>query len=266
MRADVLTRHGAVVWFGWRKAWRDSVVIVMPLVMYVILIGVYASIYMVTPFEELGAQTEVRMETMVWYLALTEFVIMGSIFSFRDVRDEVLDGAFAVSLHRPTDYVSFKAFEWIGRLAFELPVFFLTGFAMAYALTGVIPFDLVDVPYLIASSLLGCLIICFVYVGIGLLEVWGPYSRAGYWISQKFIFLLGGLILPITIYPDVLEQIAWLTPFPAILTIPAGIAFNPSIEEMRTGVLIQLLWLGIVMWLAWFAQKRATRFYMEGRA
>jgi hypothetical protein len=39
-------------------------------------------------------------------------------------------------------------------------------------------------------------------IAIGLLDVWGQYARPVYWIWQKSLFVLGGLMLPLSLYPS----------------------------------------------------------------
>ncbi|MCB1557171.1 MAG: hypothetical protein KDJ15_07660, partial [Alphaproteobacteria bacterium] len=77
------------------------------------------------------------------------------------------------------------------------------------------------------------------------------------WISQKLAFLLGGLILPLQLYPEWLQSIAWLTPYPAMLNIPGKIAFDPSITDMAAALGIQLLWLAIIIACGFWMQARA---------
>lgn len=260
------TNYAAIWAFGLRKAWRERFVIVMPLVIYILLVTLYASVFRITPFEELTGTVAIRMETMIWYFTLTELIAVSFGFGFREVRDDVLGGAVATALHRPLSYVRLKLLEWAGRMAFDLPVFAAVGFVMAYQLTGMVPFGVEDIPFLLISIVLSALTMSCFYLAVGLMETWGPYARPAFWILQKVMFLFGGLILPIAVYPALLQKISWATPFPAILTVPARIAFDPGVATMAAGVAVQIFWLGAAVLIAASVQARVNRSLLEGRA
>lgn len=80
---------------------------------------------------------------------------------------------------------------------------------------------------------------------------------------QKMLFLFGGLLLPLEIYPDWMQTIAWATPFPAILYGPASYAFDKSGGEIALLLFIQSLWV-VLTSLAAIAALRAAR-YRIGR-
>jgi ABC-2 type transport system permease protein len=43
-----------------------------------------------------------------------------------------------------------------------------------------------------------------------------------FWVWQKLLFILGGLMMPLSIYPDWIQRVAHMTPFPSMLAGPAG--------------------------------------------
>ena len=59
---------------------------------------------------------------------------------------------------------------------------------------------------------------------------------------EKLLFIFGGLILPLSIYPDWMQKIAHLTPFPSILGARSALALeaNPY----------QIFWVGLSL-IAW---------------
>ncbi|MGF1455977.1 MAG: hypothetical protein ACFB6R_11465 [Alphaproteobacteria bacterium] len=251
----------AFIGFGQRRARLEWWIMAFPLTIYALLVGVFASIFAITPFEELGKSdaSGITGARMVWYVAITECVALATAGSFRDMRDIVLTGEYAASLHRPVSLMVLKTGEWIGRLSFDLPVFCLAATGLGLFFTGLFPFGPVQALFLGLSLMLSTLLLHWILAIVGLVEVWGPYGRPVYWIVQKVLFLLGGLILPIALYPQAIAAAAWLTPFPAILTIPGRIAFDPAPAVLVAGVAIQLFWLGVVGALLAAVQTRANR-------
>jgi ABC-2 type transport system permease protein len=53
------------------------------------------------------------------------------------------------------------------------------------------------------------------YLGIGLLAFWLHDVAPVYWVWQKLMFVLGGLLLPLELYPAFIQRVAAFTPFPS---------------------------------------------------
>lgn len=243
---------------GLRRAWRERFVIVIPMVTYTLLITIFASVFQVTPLEELPDAIRVGVPELIWYLALTESITFGGGYTFPEVRAEVLDGLFMASLTRPLSYFRIKLWNWVGQTPPRVLAFLVLGGMLTRWLAGSFA-DWRTIPLMLLSVGLGALIHGIIYFSLALLEVWGPYARPAMWISQKLCFLLGGLLLPITFYPHWLQTLAWMTPYPAVLNIPGRLAFHPPASEILAGLLTQVGWLAAVIALAYMVQYLATR-------
>jgi ABC-2 type transport system permease protein len=75
---------------------------------------------------------------------------------------------------------------------------------------------------------------------VGLSAFWtqeiGPFQ----WIWEKLLFSLGGLILPLTMYPQWAQTIAYLTPFPSILGSRSALVIDHSLSSFL-GVAVSLM-------------------------
>ena len=80
---------------------------------------------------------------------------------------------------------------------------------LAYALSGTIPFRATTVPPLVASLAAGAAVLLAVQILIGLSTAWLGTSRPLFFIVQKLVFVLGGIVLPLDAYPDAVVKIAW---------------------------------------------------------
>ena len=80
---------------------------------------------------------------------------------------------------------------------------------------------------------------------VGLTAAWVGSARAVFFIVQKFIFVLGGMIVPLTAYPAVLQHVAWATPFPAMLYAPASLVLEASPRHIVAMIELQIAWLGV---------------------
>ena len=91
-----------------------------------------------------------------------------------------------------TGFVAGEAFPGAGRLL---------GMALSAVLAS---------PLLVAS-----------YFMLGASCLWVKQAEPMFWIWQKSMFLFGGLLWPLALYPPAVQKLAWFTPFPAMLAAPA---------------------------------------------
>jgi ABC-2 type transport system permease protein len=255
---SVLEARTGFVVLGWRRGMSERLLIAVPIVTYTLLVAVFASIFRATPLGELPERIRVGAPALIWYLAITEMITFAGGYTFQEVRADVLDGQFVASLARPMSYIATKFWGWLGHTTLRVVVFFSVGIALATALSGSFT-DWRLLPLIWICVTIGALTHGIIYCALALLEVWGPYARPAMWISQKFCFLLGGLLLPIRFYPGWLQALAWFTPYPAILNVPGRLALAPTGAQMVQGLAIQIFWLLALLGLAFFVQYRATK-------
>jgi ABC-2 type transport system permease protein len=95
-------------------------------------------------------------------------------------------------------------------------------------------------------------------VGIGLLAFWIEDVTPVFWVWQKLLFVLGGLMLPIGLYPAWMQRLAGLTPFPVILAWPASFVLQGA--GVAPDVLARdlTIWAGLTAAAIWWLFRRAA--------
>ncbi len=63
------------------------------------------------------------------------------------------------------------------------------------------------------------------------------------WIYQKFIFILGGFLIPLDFYPSWLQVIAKALPFSAMIYGPSKLFIQPSWALLSNVLLLQAVWI-----------------------
>ena len=156
-------------------------------------------------------------DRLLWYIAFNEWVFIAVPELCHEVEQDLRSGRLAYLLPRPISYIGSKFSEGFGTLLLNLIVLGSVAFSFTWLWSGSLPFSL---PAFGLSLLLGLLagsVGLLFQLAIGLSTFWlreiGPF----YWIWEKFLFVLGGLILPLVAYPLWLQKIAYWTPFPALL-------------------------------------------------
>jgi viologen exporter family transport system permease protein len=248
---------------GWSETWEQRGALLGTLVNYAVILSLWANLYRQLRPQTL-ATASLGYTQVVWYLALTELVALGIGYAFRQIQDEILDGSVTALLVRPVGYVALTAAQEVGRMTAKIAALALPGAVLAYWLTGKAPFGVAVVPALALSVTAGAANLLAMQVLVGLSTAWFGTARPVFFIAQKLMFVLGGLILPLDAYPPVLVKVAWLTPFPAMLYAPASIALDPTWPHVAAMLAVQAFWLGAA-WLAIVATSAAfERRYVAG--
>ena len=103
---------------------------------------------------------------------------------------------------------------------------------------------------IVATVLAGVLaILCQMLIGLS--AFWLREVDPLYWLWEKCLFVFGGLLFPLTMYPETAKAIALWTPFPYILG-----------QRTFGGLFV---WIGIASILLWIIYRKGLKIIqMEG--
>ena len=194
---------------------------------------------------------------LLWYMAATEWALIAVPHVHLEIERDVRTGDVAYQLARPISYVGLKLGEALGQLAVRLVVLGVVGLAGARAFAGAWPADpaglLLVVPVGVAAGVLGVVF----QAAIGVCAFWVQDVSPIYWIWQKLAFVLGGLLLPLELYPGWLRAVAEWTPFPALLARAGRCAIGGfDVAGAMASLGVAAAWLAVaVALLAWLAQR-----------
>src|SRR5262249_4754697 len=132
-------------------------------------------------------------------------------------------------------------------MAVRAPLMLVVAFATAWSVAGP-PKRPASLGVAIALGLVATTVVTLFHVGIGVAAFWLGDIAPVYWIWQKLLFVLGGLLLPLQFYSPLFIRAARLTPFPALLGGPASLATREPL--MPAGVLVvTLAFWGLAGWV-----------------
>jgi ABC-2 type transport system permease protein len=204
-----------------------------------------------------GMPIAVEPRALVWYLAITEWIVLSAPPVQFDIQEAIRRGDIVCQLGRPVSWVAGAFLEGLGLLLARAPFLFVTACICAWIFTGWAP----PVRVLAAVVPLGLAagsLITALYIGIGLLAFWladvGPVS----WVWQKLMFVFGGLLMPMDLYPAVVRRVAPFTPFPTVLARPAALVLHGNVHG--SGLLLRdlALWGGLIAIVLALAFRRAS--------
>ncbi|MFZ3076842.1 MAG: hypothetical protein WA139_00105 [Candidatus Aenigmatarchaeota archaeon] len=185
--------------------------------------------------------------TLMWFLLMS-----GSV-TFTDsgrpigkkISEEIKSGEIAYSLNKPYNFIAYNYAYYIGPALTSIFITFALGFALFAFLVGLPAVNPAIIPFVTLTVILSVTINFLIYFSIGLLSLWFEDNSAFLWMQQKFVFILGGMLMPLEFFPKILQDIAINLPFAYIAYAPAKLFVNFTSGLFIQTVFMQLLWIGI---------------------
>ncbi len=199
--------------------------------------------------------------TLIWYLAMSESAANGSMSTdlVRKISEGIQTGDIAYTLNRPYNFMIYQfAYSMGTNTLVTVVVFAFTGIA-SYLLVGPLQINMIAVPFVIISIVLALVLGFLMNFAIGILAFWFEEVRSVRWINEKFIFVLGGMLVPINLFPGVLRQIALLLPFSYMSYAPAYLMVNFSLPFFIQSVLMQLMWIAVYAVVAYGMYRKGIK-------
>ena len=195
---------------------------------------------------------------MVWYLSVTEGVMLGRSSLWMTVQEEVKDGTLAYGLIRPMSYPAMTVFRFVGEgLVRVLPVLAM-GALVALASTGPLPRLAAALPALLVLAAGALVIGALLEMLIGLAAFWMEEVAPLFWIVQKFIFILGGMFFPLDLFPSGFARVLKALPFAFVTYWPGCVAVSGGHGFLRA-LGGQALWAALLSLCIALAYRRAVK-------
>jgi ABC-2 type transport system permease protein len=251
-----IRKYAAVAGTAFRQGLRERGALVARVGFYMVILLIFSRLWdLVAAHGAVGASKR----ELVWYLAITEWVVLSLPLIHLQIEADVRTGDIAYRLPRPISYLGFRLSESLGDLALRLGVLAIAGVGLAWTMAGGPPEDprglWLALPLGLLASFVG---LCF-HAAIGLCAIWLQDSTPVYWVWQKLAFVLGGLFVPLEVYPDWLRDLAFWTPFSAMMHGPGRMAFGwqPELAGLMAAKLLG--WGALAVLLLAFVYRRSLR-------
>lgn len=220
-------------------------------------ITIFASIWEGVSVKEGG--TVINSRDLVWYIALNEWVLVALPQTYLKLTEDFKSGQFAYHLLRPSSIILTKLAEGLGELTASLLLLGPVSFLTAYAWTSCCPLTLWEVLLSIALGFLGGAVAVAAFLAIGFLRFWLHDVVAVQWVFEKFLFLMGGLFLPLATYPSGLKELSyWMPSFP-ILGGRSAFIFERSPSYLFFLLFSSVLWFILFYALSSFLLRKGLQ-------
>lgn len=200
------------------------------------------------------------LNQMIWYLIVTEMVTLSRSNVFNEVSRDVKNGNIAYMLNKPYNYVLYCFSNSLGEIGIKLMTNMVIGLIMGIIYVGPLGgFKLLHLPFVGLSLLLGIFINFFIHITLSLTAFWLEENSAFFWIYHKLIFTLGGMLIPLELFPNWLQKISNKLPFAYITYGPAKLAVDFSFSRFVSTITAQSLYLLIFFMISMLFYRKGVK-------
>lgn len=165
---------------------------------------------------------------LIKYLAVTEWIIISIPEIQTEIEEDFHTGNISCFLTKPLSYVFMHLARGLGILTAHLLTIGIAGWSFIEYTTDFFTGDISELLILpLIGFFAGGLGVLFQLL-VGLTAFWFHEVAPVNWIWQKLLFMFGGLLIPLKLYPEWMQNIASYLPFSVILNQPGELAIHYS--------------------------------------
>jgi ABC-2 type transport system permease protein len=196
---------------------------------------------------------------MVWYLLIGEAIVTSESSLVRTVNGEIQSGEIAYVLNKPYNYI---LYHFARSFSYRIISFFyiiLLGSVLLFFLVGPISINFFGLVFVAITILFAFTLDFLISFLIGLLGFWLEDTEAFRWLYTKIIFTIGGMLMPLEMFPKWLEEISRFLPFNLIAYAPAKLFVNFNINLFLTTLFTQIIYIIIFGLIVYLVYSKAIR-------
>jgi ABC-2 type transport system permease protein len=188
----------------------------------VLIIFVFVQLWTVT-YSVLGQNRigAYSLPQMIWYFAFAEAIMVSVPLLRRKVDEDVKSGDIAYRLAKPYNYLGYLAADYFGEWTARFALNLVVASGVALLLVGPITFTAAGLTSALVLLVGAVLLDFFLSAALSMLAFWIEDTAPFYLIYRRFVMLLGGMMIPLDVFPEPLSSIARALPFSYIIYGPA---------------------------------------------
>lgn len=214
---------------------------------FIVILFIFSKLWLVTDTTNIFDR-----HMMVWYIAITEIIILSLPQIQVDIENEIRNGDIVYYLFKPVSYLSIKITETLGAYLFRFLALTIIAIPYCIYMSGIHP-PLVQLFISLILALIAGFIFIIFHAVIGLTAFKIQDATPIFWLWQRSSFLFGGMLLPLDFYPWYLQSISYCLPFAALLYAPARLVLSFSTESLITTLFGLFFWaivgISLLIWL-----------------
>ena len=191
-----------------------------------------------------GSINGVDYKTTMWSMFIYFCIMILNIRRLDTIlMEDVKSGNIELYMNKPTSYITMNFMKTIGRGIFSFLLISIIGSIVMVLFIGIPNLDLkIFIPTFAITLFLGQFLGLLIYGIIGLLSFFMQDIRPVHWIVDKFVMILGGSYLPISLFPPFLKALAYGSPFGAI-NFATSTVYESWSNEFLFRIALQVIWI-----------------------
>ncbi|TYP57676.1 ABC transporter permease [Thermosediminibacter litoriperuensis] len=188
----------------------------------VVILFVFVNLWTVTYSRSgAGVIAGFDLRQMLRYLVFTESIVISRPRVHQKVEEDIRTGAVSYTLARPYNYLLFQLSVSFGERMVRFMCTLLVGYAVMTIMIGPYIPGLSALPFLAVTVALAMLADLIGMIAVGLLAFWVEDVSPFFLVYSRLQMLLGGMIIPITLFPSFLRRLSEWLPFRFMVYAPA---------------------------------------------
>ena len=185
------------------------------------------------------------VSNMLWYLMMAETIELGRPRINRVISEQVKNGEVAYILSKPYNFLLYHFSFGLGDSLMRIVMNIIVGTGVTWILASTPPSPLGWAMALV--TMIGAWILHFCMMAlIGLTAFVVEETNSFELIYQKAVFILGGMLLPLDLFPQWLQSIARVLPFPYMMYAPARLFVKPEWGLFWQMLANQWIWVAVL--------------------
>lgn len=199
------------------------------------------------------------LNEMLWYLVVTESICMSSPRISQLVDEDVRTGTIAVQLVRPLSYPLYRLFACLGERYVRFVVTLAAGSVIAFYLVGPFAASAINLVAFLVAVPLAFILDFLGYFLVGLGAFWMEDTSGAMLIYSRLTMILGGMLIPLQLFPSAVRPLLEHLPFASIVYGPARMFVKPDATALLGLYANQLFWILIMGAAVAFVYAKATK-------
>lgn len=197
-------------------------------------------------------------EQIIWYILFAEALTMAFPSLCTRVEEEVKSGDVGYKLTRPFSYIGYHYMAYISEVTVRLLVNLAVGLALGFVFFGPPSFGWGWLGFFVMSF--GAMTVNFMLnMMLSLCAFWVEETRGLEFVYHKLLFTIGGMLMPLELFPEALQQVCRWLPFQAVLYFPAKTAVRWEEIHLAPMLAVQWAWVTVLALVVWLIYRKGVR-------
>lgn len=183
------------------------------------------------------------LSMMIWYLVMTESIVISPGHLTEEIGNEIQSGEIAQKLNKPYNYILFKYATNLGKTIPRFVTTFVFGGIVTLFLVGGMQFSWKTLPIILIVVFLALTLHFLMMASLGIMAFWFEDTHSLHFIYSKLVFVLGGMLVPLEIFPLWLKNISIHLPFSYVAFHPARMFVRFDWLVIGKTILAQISWI-----------------------